>query len=214
MSAVMKLKALQGHLEDLNGFTDPKIQFEQYETPAHLAATGLYTIQTQFESIESCTVLDAGCGPGVWGIGAALLGAGTVTAVDIDRDILQVFRENVDEMEITNIDAIQCDFLDPNVCRWQGYFDTVLMNPPFGTKNNAGIDMNFLRMGTLLSCDSVYSLHKSSTRKHIEKKVKDWGMKGNVIAQMKYDLPATYRFHKQNSLHIAVDLWRVYHPHS
>lgn len=38
------------------------------------------------------------------------------------------------------------------------------MNPPFGTKNNSGIDMKFLRMGTLLSCDSVYSLHKSSTR--------------------------------------------------
>ncbi|XP_075969848.1 methyltransferase like 5 [Anticarsia gemmatalis] len=213
MSSIMKLKTLQGHLEDLNGFSNPKIQFEQYETPAHLAATALYTIQTQFESIEGCTVLDAGCGPGIWGIGAALLGAGAVTAVDIDDEVLQVFKENVDEMEVTNIDAIQCDFLDSNVCRWEGYFDTVLMNPPFGTKNNAGMDMKFLRMGTVLSSDSVYSLHKSSTRSHIEKKIKDWGMKGAVIAQMKYELPATYRFHKQNSMNIAVDLWRVYHPH-
>lgn len=213
MSAVMKLKTLQGHLESLNGFAEPKIQYEQYETPAHLAATALYTIQTQFESIENCNVLDAGCGPGIWSIGAALLGASVVTAVDIDEDALEVFKENAEEMDITNIDAVQCDFLDSRVCRWQGYFDTVLMNPPFGTKNNLGIDMKFLRMGTLLSYDSVYSLHKTSTRRHIVKKVKDWGMKGSVIAEMKFQLPQTYRFHKQQSMNIAVDIWRVYHPH-
>lgn len=49
-------------------------------------------------------------------------------------------------------------------CRWDKYFDTVVMNPPFGTKNNAGIDMKFLKMGLDLASDSVYSLHKSSTR--------------------------------------------------
>lgn len=211
MSALMKLKTLQGHLEGISGFEKPKLKFEQYETPAHLAATALYTIQTQFESIENCTVLDAGCGPGMWSIGAALLGAGTVTSVDIDDDALQVFKENVDDMELTNVDAIQCDFLDPRVARWEGYFDTVVMNPPFGTKNNAGIDMKFLRMGTLLSNDSVYSLHKSSTRNHILKKVKDWGMKGSVIAEMIYELPAKYRFHKQHTMNIAVDIWRVHH---
>ena len=62
-------------------------------------------------------MLDAGCGPGIWGIGAALLGASVVTAVDIDEDALEVFKENVEEMEVTNIDAVQCDFLDSRVCR-------------------------------------------------------------------------------------------------
>lgn len=45
MSAVMKLKTLQGHLQELTGFSEPKVQFEQYETPAHIAAVALYTIQ-------------------------------------------------------------------------------------------------------------------------------------------------------------------------
>lgn len=48
MSAIMKLKTLEGHLEGLNGFTEPKVQLEQYETPAHLAATALYTIQVRY----------------------------------------------------------------------------------------------------------------------------------------------------------------------
>ncbi|KAM3963052.1 methyltransferase like 5 [Aphomia sociella] len=214
MSAVMKLKTLQGYLQDLKGFSEPKIELEQYETPPHIAAIAIYNIQTQFESIEGKSILDAGCGPGSLTIGAALLGAATVTAVDIDYDALEVFRDNVDDMEVTNVDAVQCDFLESQFCRLENYFDTVVMNPPFGTKNNAGIDMKFLHRGLELSSDSVYSLHKSSTRSHIQKKIKEWGVKGTVIAELRYDLPATYKFHRQQSRDIAVDLWRLYHPHS
>ncbi|XP_026757615.2 rRNA N6-adenosine-methyltransferase METTL5 [Galleria mellonella] len=214
MSATIKLKTLQSYMQDLKGFSEPKIELEQYETPPHIAAIAIYTIQTQFESIEDKLVLDAGCGPGSLTVGAALMGAAAVTAVDIDCDALEVFRHNADEMEITNVDAVQCDFLESNFCRLNNYYDTVIMNPPFGTKNNAGIDMKFLRKGLELCNDSVYSLHKSSTRSHIQKKIKEWGVKGNVIAELRYDLPATYKFHRQQSRDIAVDLWRIYHPQS
>ncbi|XP_053625179.1 rRNA N6-adenosine-methyltransferase METTL5 [Plodia interpunctella] len=212
MGAVVKLKTLEGYLQDLKGFSEPKIKLEQYETPAHIAAVALYTIQTQYDGIENKLILDAGCGPGRLGLGAAMLGAGAVTAVDIDDDALEVFTENVADMEIANVDVLQCDFLNTGFCRLQNCYDTVLMNPPFGTKNNAGMDMKFLRKGLDLSCDSVYSLHKSSTRSHIQKKVKEWGVRGSVIAELRYDLPATYRFHKQQSRDIAVDLWRICHP--
>lgn len=48
--------------------------------------------------------------------------------------------------------------------RFDKYFDTVIMNPPFGTKNNAGIDMEFLEVAVRLAKTAVYSLHKTSTR--------------------------------------------------
>ena len=41
-------------------------------------------------------------------------------------------------------------------------FDTVVMNPPFGTRN-PGIDTAFVLKG-LQSANVVYSLHKTSTR--------------------------------------------------
>ena len=47
------------------------------------------------------------------------------------------------------------------------------MNPPFGTKpGNKGIDMVFLETGLKLVKvgGAVYSMHKSSTREHIQKK--------------------------------------------
>lgn len=41
--------------------------------------------------------------------------------------------------------------------------DTVIMNPPFGTRNK-GIDTVFLKAALNLASHAVYSLHKSSTR--------------------------------------------------
>lgn len=63
-------------------------------------------------------MLDAGCGPGMLSFGASLLGAGCVTALDVDADALDVLNINLQETQVTNIDAIQCDFLTSNLHRW------------------------------------------------------------------------------------------------
>ncbi len=56
---------------------------------------------------------------------------------------------------------------------------------------------------------SVYSLHKTSTRAHIHKKAKQWGVdKAEVLAQLRFDIPSMYRFHKKASVDVEVDLWR------
>ncbi|XP_009180678.1 methyltransferase-like protein 5 isoform X3 [Papio anubis] len=87
-------------------------------------------------------------------------------------------------------------------------FDTVIMNPPFGTKNNKGTDMAFLKTALEMARTAVYSLHKSSTREHVQKKAAEWKIKIDVIAELRYDLPASYKFHKKKSVDIEVDLIR------
>lgn len=82
------------------------------------------------------------------------------------------------------------------------------MNPPFGTKNSTGIDMKFLEVATKLSSNAVYSLHKSSTRDYVLSKAKQFGAKGRVIAELRYDLPKVYKFHKKTSIDIQVDFIR------
>lgn len=56
---------------------------------------------------------------------------------DVDEDALEIFKRNVEEFELPNIDVVQCD-----VCSigslYVNKFDTVIMNPPFGTKHNQG----------------------------------------------------------------------------
>ena len=90
--------------------------------------------------------------------------------------------------------------------------DTVLTNPPFGTKpDKAGIDIQFLKLGCQLARRSVYSFHKRSTRDYVLKTIKalDNIKDVSVIAEMKFDLPRTYKFHTAASVDIEVDLIRV-----
>ncbi|VDM72066.1 unnamed protein product [Strongylus vulgaris] len=83
------------------------------------------------------------------------------------------------------------------------------MNPPFGTKNNAGIDLLFVKAGIqmLRIGGSVFSLHKSATRDYILKSANKWdNTEAKCVAQLRWDLPATYKFHKKKSVDIDVDL--------
>ncbi|OZC06447.1 hypothetical protein X798_06569 [Onchocerca flexuosa] len=85
-------------------------------------------------------------------------------------------------------------------------FDTVIMNPPFGTKNNAGIDLHFVEAGLsiLKKNGKLFSLHKSSTRQYNAKFVsqKLSGISGECIAELRWNLPATYAYHRRKSVDI------------
>mmetsp|Transcript_19234 Transcript_19234/g.55858 ORF Transcript_19234/g.55858 Transcript_19234/m.55858 type:complete len:294 (-) Transcript_19234:318-1199(-) len=87
--------------------------------------------------------------------------------------------------------------------------DTVLTNPPFGTKHNAGIDVQFLRTACRLARRAVYSFHKRSTRAFLLKIAEEWGYQATVVAEMAFDIPQMYQFHNQKSKDVEVDLIRV-----
>ncbi|KAL6484535.1 hypothetical protein MHYP_G00065800 [Metynnis hypsauchen] len=203
----MKLKELESCLQQVDGFEEPKILLEQYPTSPHIAGCMLYTIHNTFDDIQNKLVADLGCGCGVLSIGAAVLDSGLCVGFDIDSDALEIFKRNVEEFELPNIDMVQSDICSIG-SSYAKKFDTVIMNPPFGTKHNQGIDMQFLKTALSMASKAVYSLHKTSTRDHIQKKTNDWKVKMEVIAELRYDLPASYKFHKKKSVDIQVDFIR------
>ena len=87
--------------------------------------------------------------------------------------------------------------------------DTVLTNPPFGTKHNAGIDVQFLLTATRLARRAVYSFHKRSTRAYLLKTIQEWGFQAEVAAEMEFDISQMYQFHKEKTKDVEVDLLRV-----
>jgi len=205
--ARMKLKELESHLQEVEEFDSPKILLEQYPTRPHIAACMLHTMAATFDDIENKTIADLGCGCGVLSVGCVMLGAGFVTGFDVDGDALELCSENIADFEMDNLDLIHMDV--KNIGEgWENKFDTVIMNPPFGTKHNKGLDMVFLQTGISLATTAVYSLHKTSTREHILKKAKDWGVAAKVLAELRYDLPNTYKHHKKGSVDIEVDFIR------
>lgn len=68
----------------------------------------VYTAHFQFGDIEDKAVLDLGCGTGMLGIAAAILGAGAVVGVDVSEIGLAAAAENAMEMDV-NMDLVHCD---------------------------------------------------------------------------------------------------------
>ena len=64
---------------------------------------------------------------------------------DIDSDALEACSVNVQELiEEPCVDLVLADVRQLRCCR--NTFDTVILNPPFGTKKNKGMDIEFLKV--------------------------------------------------------------------
>ncbi|CAI2163010.1 12694_t:CDS:2 [Funneliformis geosporum] len=181
----MRLKDLEGTLQKVSGFEEPKIKLEQYCTTPHLAARMIYTAHSVYDDIESKVVADFGCGCGI--LRTVLRQIFSTQALDIDNDALQIAKENCSEFEV-DAEFVLTDIISSSMNHLRSKVDTIIMNPPFGTKNNKGIDMIFLKNAIEIATTSVYSLHKSSTREHIIKKSKEWGVECEVLAEMKVSI--------------------------
>lgn len=178
----LSLRQLESHLQQLDDFEKPKIDLEQYATPSHVAALILNAIDS--DDLNGRLVADLGCGTGRLTVGSLICGAQLVVGFDIDQDALDCalknisneFEEEEKDDEVPNSVYTDCpsvNFVIADVASeefnefWTSFdkkFDTVIMNPPFGTKKVQGLDMAFLKRAIQISNNVVYSLHKTSTR--------------------------------------------------
>lgn len=283
---MLKLRQLESALSSVEVFRNPKWNLEQYPTSPELASHLLHAVvDAKFDDLQGKRVADLGTGTGMLALGALLMGASSVLAVDVDEEALLIAKENLEELyedeDEEELERRKITFLLADVIEetppWQDkttskkekkqkkqrekentskedsdsdeedeedtedeedksskrrggrlsgrgrggqrgrggsrggrggrggkdnrrvrgsddeeegddgdeegqgrdeeeagrplelletpMVDTVIMNPPFGTKNNQGVDVKFLRRGLQIAQRAVYSFHKSSTRK-------------------------------------------------
>ena len=89
----MKKRKLEILLEQVPAHPNPKIGLEQYTVPTKIAAEILFIADKIFNDISCKRVADLGCGTGRLSIGAALLGACKVIAVDIDGEAITLMKK-------------------------------------------------------------------------------------------------------------------------
>ena len=96
-----------------------------------------------------------------------------------------------------NVFELQLSLSSSNsLSRHLSQIDTIVTNPPFGTKHK-GADVLFLETGIrILKRNAkggvMYSLHKSSTRQHLLKILNSKSnVKATVVAELVYDLKQT-----------------------
>jgi len=144
---------LERFLSTVQGNPTPKVALEQYTISENIAATMLYIAAYTNNDIINKNILDLGCGTGRLSLGAAFLGAKNVLGVDIDKAALKVAVTNSQNTGLT----ANTNWITGNLSVINGYFDTVIQNPPFGVQTR-NVDRAFL-VKALASGKKIYSMH-------------------------------------------------------
>lgn len=146
-------------------------------------------------------VVDLGTGSGRLAIGSALMGAEKVLGLDIDKRSIGLAAQNAEELRV-NVDWVVGD-LDSVA----GDFETVMMNPPYGTREPHQ-DIRFLSRAFELA-PVTYSIHKSSTREFL---IQFMNKKDRIVDQVRsveMQIPHMFNFHRKKWRAVQVDLYRI-----
>lgn len=197
---VMTKKELAILLSRLQVFKDPNPLMEQYPTDSEVAASLLWTAFMN-KHIEGKTVLDLGCGTGILGIGALMLGASRVLFVDSDGVALWMAESNLRACE-EHATAGDAEFVNYDIGDFFTPADVVVMNPPFGTRSK-GADIRFLERAMQLS-PIIYSIHKASTKDFLDGYVANSGYCLFYEECMLMPLNASMRHHNKRIQRIEV----------
>ena len=194
----MDKKHLAITLSKLEGLEIPLSSLEQYQTPSELVATILWMAHSD---IHGKTVADFGTGNGIFAIGAALLGAEKVYAIDIDADAIRVAKRNAERH------GLKIEFICKDVKEFFETVDTVIQNPPFGVQEEHA-DKQFLEKAMGLA-NTVYTIHKIESKPFIEKFSKDMGFKVRIIDVLDFPIKATMGFHEKDVYKVKVGVWKL-----
>ena len=195
-------------LSKMKLFESPDVKIEQYPTDSEIAAEILWDANFK-EDIHGKTVADLGCGTGILGIGALLLGAKFVYFVDIDESALATLRENLKAAGYDGQQNLNQTYaiLKQDVTEFNQQVDTVIQNPPFGTKQKHA-DKPFLETAFGIA-KSIYSFHKTTSKEFIAKISEDHGFTIGEYYEFKFPIKATQLFHRKKLHRVKVGCWRL-----
>ncbi len=195
-------------LSKLRVFEVPKLKSEQYTTDSEIAADVLWQAY-YLRDIEKRTIADLGSGTGILGFGALLLKAKKVFFVENDKDLIKIIKENlafIEKETKTNLSE-KAIFLNQDINNFNDKVDTVIQNPPFGTKQKHA-DKVFLEKAFLLT-NVIYSFHKIETIGFVNSISKDNGFEITHLWKFDFPIKSTYNFHKKRIQRIKVGCWRM-----
>ncbi|NPA84581.1 MAG: hypothetical protein GXO07_01080 [Crenarchaeota archaeon] len=167
------------------------VKYEQYPTPSDVAADVLWRAFLKGD-IAGKTVADLGCGTGRLAYGAELLG-GRALCVELDLELLE--EAPLEERVLARVPLVPLRRVD-----------TVLMNPPFGTKRR-GADREFLS-AALEIADVVYTIQPAGAAGAVAALARERGFRCEVLAGYRMLLPQLYSFHKSRKRRTEVALYR------
>jgi putative methylase len=193
-------RQLEIQLGKLRILQTPQLRLEQYPVSAKVAAELLYMAGFEHHDLQGETI-DLGTGTGRLAIGAAMMGSRRVVGVDQDERSIVLARENAVAA------GVKVEWIVSNIKEVAGRYDTVIMNPPYGTRA-PHLDVRFLERAFELAPVS-YSIHKSSTREFLRRFIGMKNRKVDAVRSMSLDIPHLFPFHNKKWKNVEVDLYRI-----
>ena len=203
--AIRSKRDLEVILSKLKSFEKPSLQLEQYPTPSNIAAEWVWSMAMKRE-VAGKTIVDAGCGPGIIGLGLLLLGARKIIFIDKDQEALNLCQQNYNTLQ-QEYEIGAAEFIAHDFSLFDGEAEVVVQNPPFGTKQEHA-DKKFLEKAFSIA-PLVYSMHKWSTQKFVEAVCKDFSFRITEVWRYEFPIKATFSFHEKPKQIIDVGLWRM-----
>ena len=228
---ISKKKHLEMILENVPNHPNPKVGLEQYSTPATIAADLVWNAYG-LGDIDNMSVLDLGCGTGIFAIASSLMGASYSLGVDVDDEsiaLAKITQNSISEehdIDITNTNFIVGDINsfnsindllnernpvnDDNNSKSLNRFDTLIQNPPFGSqeKGSRHTDRKFMEFA-VNSADVIYSFHMKNTEEFVIDYYRDLGAEVSHKLVYKFPIPKIYDFHTEESREVKVVVLRV-----
>jgi putative methylase len=192
-------------LERIPPFPSPRADLEQVVTPADAAATLLATAE-RLDGLAGRSVIDLGCGTGRLAIGAALLGAEPVHAVDVDRSALAVARASARAL------GARVAFRSGDVSEAPERADIVLMNPPFGAQTRHA-DRPFWDAAYARATRGIYAFALGVSRSFIARGAVARSAQVVAVEPVPWTLPRTFAHHTRQRVSLDVDLWAIRTEH-
>ena len=193
-------RQLEIQLGKLKILQTPQLRLEQYPVSAKVAAELLYMAGFEHHDLQGETI-DLGTGTGRLAIGAAMMGSKQVVGVDIDERSITLARENAIAA------GVRVKWVVSDIKEVVGAYDTVIMNPPYGTRSPHA-DVQFLERAFELAPVS-YSIHKSSTREFLRRVIERKNRRTDAVRSMSLDIPHLFPFHQKKWEKVDVDLYRI-----
>ena len=195
----MKKKELEILLERVEDIEEPDADREQYATPAPVASELLYFAFMNGD-IRDRLIYDLGCGTGILGIGAKLLGAKTVIGIDSDERMIEVAEANGKRL------GVHVEFRSCDVREVEGRGDTVVMNPPFGAqRKDRHADRIFLKKALEIA-PVIYAILNAGSESFIKSFVPSASVQHFPVG---FALKRRFSFHKKDTKFIPVDIYRI-----
>ena len=228
---ISKKKHLEMILENVPKHPNPKVDLEQYSTPAIIAADLIWNAYG-LGDIDGMSVLDLGCGTGIFAIASSLMGARCSLGVDIDEESISLAKNTKNGIyQSHDIDGTNTNFIVGDINSFNSIddllndtnlndindnhsslsrFDTLIQNPPFGSQER-GIrhaDRKFMEFA-VNSADVIYSFHMKNTEEFVIDYYRELGAEVTHKLVYKFPVPKIYDFHTDESRDVKVIVLRV-----